>query len=168
MPERRCLVPATITNTSYNVALKPLAPLLEDIKREQDAHKQDKIEELVKEQEVHRTGDQEGSFSIHILGSGKTGASVIEQLLQSPPKGFLEDSRTRFTALVVDVGDQDLEPVRKAATAAGLPEERSQIRDREHLRSYIKISSGSRALTRRFGTSTTWLMRRSTATLHRA
>ncbi|CAA9463000.1 MAG: hypothetical protein AVDCRST_MAG28-3636 [uncultured Rubrobacteraceae bacterium] len=93
-----------------------------------DEDRKDRVEELVKEQEVHRTGDQEGPFSIHILGLGKTGASVIEQLLQSPPKGFLEDSRTRFTALAVDIGDQDLEPVRKAATASGLPEERSQVR----------------------------------------
>ncbi len=94
--------------------------------REED--RKDRVEELVKEQEVHRTGPQEGPFSIHVLGLGKTGASVIEQLLQSPPKGFLEDPRTRFTALAVDIGDGDLEPVREAETAAGLPEERAQVR----------------------------------------
>jgi hypothetical protein len=94
--------------------------------REED--RKDRVEELVKEQEVHRTGPQEGPFSIHILGLGRTGASVIEQLLQSPPKGFLEDPRTRFTALAVDIGDEDLEPVREAAAAAGLPEERTQVR----------------------------------------
>ncbi len=90
--------------------------------------RKDKVEELVKEQEVHRTGDQEGPFSIHILGLGKTGASVIEKLLSSPPDGFLEDSSTRFTALAVDIGDGDLAPVRKAASASGLPEERTQVR----------------------------------------
>ncbi len=88
--------------------------------------RKDRVEELVKEQEIHRTGDQEGPFSIHILGLGRTGASVVEQLLQSPPKGFLEDPRTRFTALAVDIGDGDLAPVREAAS--GLPEERSQVR----------------------------------------
>ena len=36
------------------------------------------------------------------------------------------------------------------------------------VRSYIKMSKGSKALTNRFGTSTVWLMRRSTATLHSA
>jgi hypothetical protein len=33
---------------------------------------------------------------------------------------------------------------------------------------HMKMSSGSNALTSRFGTSTTWLMRKSTATLHSA
>ncbi len=33
---------------------------------------------------------------------------------------------------------------------------------------YMKMSSGSKALTSRFGTSTVWLMRKSTATLHSA
>jgi hypothetical protein len=94
--------------------------------REED--RKDTVEELVKEQEIHRTGAQEGPFSIHILGLGGTGASVIEQLLQRPPKGFLEDPRTRFTALAVDIGDQDLQPVREAAAAAVLPEERAQVR----------------------------------------
>lgn len=73
------------------VSLQPQNITLEDRK--------ERIEELVKEQEVHRTGDQEGPFSIHILGLGKTGASVIEQLLSSPPDGFLEDDRTMFSAL---------------------------------------------------------------------
>ncbi len=90
--------------------------------------RKDRVEELVKEQEIHRTGDQEGPFSIHILGLGQTGTSVIERLLQSPPKGFLEDPRTRFTALAVDIGDEGLQPVREAAAAAGLPEERAQVR----------------------------------------
>ena len=94
--------------------------------REED--RKDRVEELVKEQEVHRTGDQEGPFSIHILGLGRTGASVIEQLLQGPPTGFLEDPHTRFTALAVDIGDEDLDPVREAAAAAELPEERAQLR----------------------------------------
>src|SRR5918994_6226305 len=90
--------------------------------------RKDRVEELVKEQEIHRTGDQEGPFSVHVLGLGRTGASVIEQLLSNPPGGFLEDSRTRFTALAVDIGDGDLEPVREAARGAGLPEERTQVR----------------------------------------
>ena len=97
-----------------------------DIRNVSEEDRKDRVEELVKEQEIHRTGDQEGPISIHILGLGRTGASVVEQLLQSPPKGFLEDSRTRFTALAVDIGDGDLAPVREAAS--GLPEERLQVR----------------------------------------
>jgi len=93
-----------------------------------DEDRKDRVEELVKEQEVHRTGDQEGPFSIHILGLGRTGASVIEQLLSSPPDGFLEDARTRFSALAVDIGDGDLKPVREAEDRARLPEERAQVR----------------------------------------
>ncbi len=99
-----------------------------DTQNVSEEDRKDRVEELVKEQEVHRTGAEEGPFSIHILGLGRTGASVIEQLLSSPPKGFLEDPRTRFTALAVDIGDGDLEPVREAASAAGLPEDRSQVR----------------------------------------
>ena len=99
-----------------------------DIQNISEEDRKDRVEELVKEQEIHRTGAEEGPFSIHILGLGQTGASVIEQLLSSPPGGFLEDSRTRFSALAVDIGDGDLEPVRKAANKAGLPEERTQVR----------------------------------------
>src|SRR4028118_251064 len=60
-----------------------------DIPNVSEEDRKDRVEELVKEQEIHRTGDQEGPFSIHILGLGRTGASVIEQILSSPPNGFL-------------------------------------------------------------------------------
>jgi hypothetical protein len=94
--------------------------------------------EAIRDQAVHRTGQHEGPFSIHVVGLGKTGANVIAQLVGDPPAGFLEDSRTRFSALAVDIGDQELQAVRDAAD--GLPTERAQVRtvalrppDREEL-----------------------------------
>ncbi len=90
-----------------------------------------RIEEVIREQQMHRSGDQEGPFSIHILGLGKTGASVIEQLLLDPPEGFLQEANTSFSALAVDIGDEDLRPVREAAEASGLPAERLQVRTAE-------------------------------------
>jgi hypothetical protein len=99
-----------------------------DIQNISEEDRKDRVEELVKEQEIHRTGAEEGPFSIHILGLGQTGASVIEQLLSSPPGGFLEDSRTRFSALAVDIAGRRPEPVRKAANTAGLPEGEDQVR----------------------------------------
>ena len=82
--------------------------------------------EALKEQGVHRAGEHEGPFSLHLVGIGRAGASVIAQLLRDRPKGFLDDPKIRFTALAVDIGDQDLQQVREAA--GGLPSERSQVR----------------------------------------
>ena len=82
--------------------------------------------EAIRDEGVHRASEHEGPFSLHILGLGKTGASVIAQLLKEPPKGFLDDPKTRFTALAVDIGDEDLAPVRDAVGT--LPADRSQVR----------------------------------------
>lgn len=81
--------------------------------------------EAIRDQQVHRIGEHEGPFSLHIVGVGKAGADVVATLLDHPPGGFLEDPRTRFTALAIDIGDQDLARVR---TQAGqLPPERTQV-----------------------------------------
>jgi hypothetical protein len=80
----------------------------------------------VRDAGAHRASDQERPFSLHLVGLGKAGAAVITQLLRNRPKGFLTDPRTRFTALAVDIGDQDLRAVRDAA--ANLPGDRAQVR----------------------------------------
>jgi hypothetical protein len=82
--------------------------------------------EAIRDEGVHRSKEHEGPFSLHILGLGKTGADIITQLLKAPPKGFLTDPKTRFSALAVDIGDADLAPVR--AAAADLPAERASVR----------------------------------------
>ena len=76
---------------------------------------------------VHRAGEHEGPFSLHVVGLGGAGAGIIRSLLEHRPAGFLENPATRFTALAVDIGhDTDLAPVRDAA--AGLPADRAQVR----------------------------------------
>jgi hypothetical protein len=82
--------------------------------------------QAVNERGVHRITEHEGPFSFHIVGLGQTGANVIAQLLNSPPKGLLEDPRTRFTALAIDIGDQQLQGVRQAA--GGLAMDRAQVK----------------------------------------
>ncbi|MPZ67398.1 MAG: hypothetical protein GEU83_18485 [Pseudonocardiaceae bacterium] len=83
--------------------------------------------EALQNEGVHRAGEHEGPFSLHVLGLGATGAGVISTLLNNRPAGFLESPGSRFTALAVDIGhDTDLATVRNAAS--GLPTERSQVR----------------------------------------
>ncbi|HEX4392075.1 MAG TPA: hypothetical protein VH084_11115 [Mycobacterium sp.] len=68
-----------------------------------------RIEALSKEG-VHRAGDHEGPFSLHVLGLGGTGVGIITELLKDAPEGF--------TALAVDIGAADLAKVSEAATGA--------------------------------------------------
>lgn len=42
---------------------------------------------------------------VHVMGVGKTGADFIDQMIRQAADDFLEDSRTRFTTLAVDIGD---------------------------------------------------------------
>lgn len=42
---------------------------------------------------------------------------MIDRYLRDLPEGSFEDPRTRFMALAVDTGDEDLAPVREAATS---------------------------------------------------
>jgi hypothetical protein len=82
--------------------------------------------QAIRDEGVHRASEQEGTLSLHVVGIGATGADVIAELLRNRPAGFLEDPKTRFTALAIDIGDQDLAPVRDAAS--GLPADRAQVR----------------------------------------
>jgi hypothetical protein len=83
--------------------------------------------EALKNEGVHRAGDHEGPFSLHVVGLGGAGAGIVRTLLEKRPAGFLDDPTTRFTALAVDIGhDTDLAGVR--AAAGDLPADRAQVR----------------------------------------
>ncbi len=75
---------------------------------------------------IHRIGEEETwPFSVHVLGIGKAGADVVAQILKDLPDDFLSDEDARFTALAVDIGDQDLAQVRELASS--LPSDRAQV-----------------------------------------
>jgi hypothetical protein len=65
-----------------------------------------RIEALSKEK-VHHAGDHEGPFSVHVLGLGPTGTSLVAAMQSEAPEGF--------TALTVDIGAGE----RLAAVAGG-------------------------------------------------
>lgn len=67
-----------------------------------------RIEALTNEK-VHHAGDHEGPFSLHVLGLGKTGASVISAIAAQAPAGF--------SALAVGVGAGSLTGVGAAEPA---------------------------------------------------
>lgn len=59
---------------------------------------------------VHRLKESKPMpTAIHIVGIGKAGADFIAEVIRTAPKDFLEDSRQRFTALAVDIGDRVLQ-----------------------------------------------------------
>lgn len=83
--------------------------------------------EALKRGGVHRVKDKDPMpSSVHIVGIGKAGASFIAQTIQQFPADFLNDSRMRFTALAVDIGEQDLKQVKELSKT--LPGDRAQVR----------------------------------------
>ncbi|AZI65917.1 tubulin-like doman-containing protein (plasmid) [Rhodococcus qingshengii] len=67
---------------------------------------------------VHRIGDHEGPFSIHVLGIGKTGSNVVESMLREyAPGGAAAGSETPFRGLAIDIGDAELTGVTTASAA---------------------------------------------------
>jgi hypothetical protein len=70
---------------------------------------------------VHRIGSDETlPVATSVVGIGKTGAGVIAEILRS-----LEPGAPKFTALAIDIGDQDLAELR--ALAASLSPERAEV-----------------------------------------
>jgi hypothetical protein len=63
---------------------------------------------------VHRIGDHEGPFSLHVLGIGKTGVNIVNAVLEAYPAS---GESIAVNALAIDIGDAELAPVRSAATA---------------------------------------------------
>jgi hypothetical protein len=83
--------------------------------------------EALKRGGVHRIkGGDAMPTAVHVVGIGKAGAEFIAQVIRQAPDDFLADSRKRFTALAVDIGDRDLQPV--LALASSLPGDKAQIR----------------------------------------
>lgn len=75
---------------------------------------------------IHRIKDQAGLvYGVHLVGVGSEGAKVVETFLHSAPKDILENAGSRFTALAVDIGDEELHKVR--AAASNLPDDKSQV-----------------------------------------
>lgn len=65
---------------------------------------------------VHRISDTSNLiFGIHLIGVGRAGAKVIERFLRDAPSDLLGMPGSRFTALAIDVGDEDLCGVRNLA-----------------------------------------------------
>ncbi|MCP1677215.1 hypothetical protein J2T57_004393 [Natronocella acetinitrilica] len=72
---------------------------------------------------------------VHVVGVGRTGAQYVEALLRTGEiEDILSDSRARFAAMIVDIGDQDMEICKDYASAfikrlesRGIPKERFQF-----------------------------------------
>ena len=70
---------------------------------------------------VHRLSKDEAlPVATHVVGIGKAGAGAIAEILRT-----LEPGAPRFTALAIDIGDQDLTELR--ALAASIPAERAEV-----------------------------------------
>ena len=83
--------------------------------------------EALKRGGVHRVkGGAPMPTSVHLVGIGKVGVDFIAQTIREAPSDFLEDSNKRFTALAVDIGNQNLQPLQELAQR--LPSEQSQVR----------------------------------------
>ena len=75
---------------------------------------------------VHRIADVAGlPYGVHLIGVGGAGVRVVEQFLRDAPADLLDVPGSRFTALALDIGEQDLAGVR--ALAGRLGPERSQV-----------------------------------------
>lgn len=74
---------------------------------------------------IHRITESETTpFSVHVLGVGKAGADVVSQILKDKIANPTADE-SGFTALAVDIGDQDLAQVRSLADQ--LPDKSAQV-----------------------------------------
>ena len=59
---------------------------------------------------VHRVGKDSLAFNVHLVGVGKAGAAIVAGAL----KALLRPSDRNTSALVVDVGEEDLQDVSEA------------------------------------------------------
>ena len=84
----------------------------------------------------HSASGSQSPHCIHFVGIGKTGANMLDSMLrQGDLEDQLEDPRARFTALLIDIGEQDMfqakdyaEGFLKRLEERGIPSERAQIR----------------------------------------
>ena len=84
----------------------------------------------------HSATGKQAPHCIHAIGIGKAGTYMVDSLLRTGEiEDLLEDKRARFTALSVDIGDQDQQQFRDYGKGflqrledRGIPSERAQIR----------------------------------------
>jgi hypothetical protein len=84
----------------------------------------------------HSATGSQAPHCIHAIGIGKTGAYMVEALLRTGEiEDMLEDPRARFTALSIDIGDQDQHELKEYAGGfdqrlqeRGIPLDRHQVR----------------------------------------
>ena len=84
----------------------------------------------------HSATGTQSPHCIHAVGIGKTGAYQLEALIRTGEiEDLLEDPRARFTALCIDIGEQDMLELREYANGLkgrlkerNIPEDRVQIR----------------------------------------
>ena len=75
---------------------------------------------------IHRIGAEETMpFSVHVVGIGRAGANVVAQVLRDAPDDLLAAPDSRFTALAIDIGEQDLGEIE--ALKGKLPADRAQV-----------------------------------------
>ncbi len=57
----------------------------------------------------HSASGSQSPHCLHFLGIGKMGATMLDSMLrQGDLEDQLDDPRARFTALLVDIGEQDM------------------------------------------------------------
>src|SRR4028119_1493774 len=84
----------------------------------------------------HSATGKQAPHCIHAIGIGKAGTYMVDALLRTGEiEDLLEDKRARFTALSVDIGDQDQQQFRNYGQGflerledRDIPAERAQIR----------------------------------------
>ena len=84
----------------------------------------------------HSATGKQAPHCIHAIGIGKAGTYMVDALLRTGEiEDLLEDKRARFTALSVDIGDQDQQQFRnygqgllERLKSRDIPTERAQIR----------------------------------------
>ena len=75
---------------------------------------------------IHRIGEEQTTpFSVHVVGLGRAGANAVAQILTDAPDDLLDSPDSRFTALVIDIGDQDLGEI--DALKNRFPADRAQV-----------------------------------------
>jgi hypothetical protein len=84
----------------------------------------------------HSATGTQAPHCIHAIGIGKTGAYMVEALMRTGEiEDMLEDPRARFTALAVDIGDQDMHELEEYGRGLhqrlaerNIPTDRAQVR----------------------------------------
>jgi len=75
---------------------------------------------------IHKVGEgQEETFSLHIIGIGKAGASVLQQIGQDLSGTLKNSPDMRFSGLAFDIGSEDIQGVMNLREM--LPEDQSHI-----------------------------------------